>query len=77
MLPAVPFRNRSSATPANVAWGFAPIGLNGSVSNYTLLVADATLGLAAAKIWDAAAFPVEKAGSTVNQQYTGPADFEV
>lgn len=77
MLPAVPFRNCSSATPTNVVWGFAPVGLNGSVSNYTLLVADATLGLAAAKIWDAAAFPVEKDGSTVNQQYTGPTDFEV
>ncbi|KAG6366636.1 hypothetical protein INS49_000814 [Diaporthe citri] len=70
-LPDVPF---TPCVDLSISWSFSAIE---SGDNYTLILVDAQQGLAAAKVWDKADFPVLDAGSTVYQQYMGAPRFVV
>lgn len=62
----------------DIVWGWAPIGPpNGTATNYALLITDAELDLAAAKIWDASDYPMieDEATSTEYQRFTGSTSF--
>lgn len=45
--------------------------------NYSLILAEANLGLVAAKFWGAEDFPIVNDGSTVHQTYTGDSSFDL
>ncbi|KAL1858925.1 hypothetical protein Daus18300_009795 [Diaporthe australafricana] len=72
-LPNVDF---TACADPSIVWAFRGIP-DATTSNYTLTLLDADQSLAAVKIWDIADFPVINAGSTVYQQYSGPARFVV
>lgn len=75
VLPEVPF---TACNDSNYIWSFRAVGLStSSTSNYTLVLAHAAEGLAAAKIWDAAEFPTLTSGATSYPQYTGPTSFVI
>lgn len=62
----------------SIVWGWAPVGpANASATGYSLIVTDATLGLASAKLWDAADFPMSTSGGAVYQNFTGEPDFDI
>lgn len=61
-----------------IVWGWAPIGPpNGTATAYSLIITDTSLGLKAAKLWDAADFPLVTSGATVFQNYTGEQSFDI
>lgn len=70
-LPDVPL---TYCVDPSISWSFNAIE---SGDNYTLILVDAQQGLAAARVWDEADFPVLDDGSTVYQQYMGAPSFVV
>ncbi|KAF3769019.1 hypothetical protein M406DRAFT_327426 [Cryphonectria parasitica EP155] len=74
-LPDVPF---TACQDPSYIWSFQAVAVSGtSPANYTLLLADASEALAAAKFWDAVEFPVLVDGAASYQEYTGPTLFVV
>ncbi|KAJ4385721.1 hypothetical protein N0V93_010150 [Gnomoniopsis smithogilvyi] len=73
-LPLVPFT--LCTDNHTIVWGWAPIGPpNGTATDYSLIIADSALNLAAAKIWDASDYPMVALGATESQIFNGSASF--
>lgn len=75
-LPTVPYT--LCTQDRSIVWGWAPVGTtNASATGYSLIITDATLGLAAAKLWDASDFPMATSSGVVYQNFTGEGDFDI
>lgn len=74
-LPGVPF---TPCTNTTIIWSFEAMGLADSTTyNYTLLLVDPAVGLAATKIWDESVFAFNYDGAAVYQSYEGDTEFIV
>lgn len=75
-LPPVPYT--LCTEDRSIVWSWEPVGLaNASATGYALIITDTTLGLAAAKLWDAVDFPMATSGGAVYQNFTGEKDFDI
>lgn len=75
-LPLVPFT--LCTEDHTIVWGWAPMGPpNGTATDYSLMITDSELGLAAAKIWPASEYPMVRSGAAQYQEYNGTASFSM